>query len=84
MKPGGRLVYSVCSLEPEEGPHMVAGLLSRRPDLRLDPIAPAEVGHLTGVLTPAGELRTLPCHLPDPDPRMAGLDGFYAARIAGF
>ena len=32
-------------------------------------------------LTPAGDLRTLPCHLPDPDPRMAGLDGFYAARL---
>jgi len=26
-------------------------------------------------------LRTLPCHLPDADPRMAGLDGFYAARL---
>ena len=34
------------------------------------------------LLTPEGDLRTLPCHLPDPDPRMAGLDGFYAARIA--
>jgi 16S rRNA (cytosine967-C5)-methyltransferase len=33
------------------------------------------------VLTPAGDLRTLPCHLPDPNPRLAGLDGFYTARI---
>jgi 16S rRNA (cytosine967-C5)-methyltransferase len=32
-------------------------------------------------LTPDGDLRTLPCHLPDPDSRMAGLDGFYAARL---
>ena len=32
-------------------------------------------------VTPAGDLRTLPCHWPDPDPRMAGLDGFYAARL---
>ena len=33
--------------------------------------------------TASGDLRTLPCHLPDADPRMAGLDGFYAARIVG-
>ena len=33
------------------------------------------------LLTADGDLRTLPCHLPDADPRMAGLDGFYAARI---
>jgi 16S rRNA (cytosine967-C5)-methyltransferase len=26
-------------------------------------------------------LRTLPCQLPNPDPRMAGFDGFYAARL---
>jgi 16S rRNA (cytosine967-C5)-methyltransferase len=26
-------------------------------------------------------LRTLPLHLPDPDPRWGGLDGFYAARL---
>jgi 16S rRNA (cytosine967-C5)-methyltransferase len=29
----------------------------------------------------AGDLRTLPIHLPDPDPRWGGLDGFYAARM---
>ncbi|NJM07807.1 hypothetical protein HC891_18850, partial [Candidatus Gracilibacteria bacterium] len=33
-------------------------------------------------ITAAGELRTLPCHLPDADPRLAGLDGFFAARLA--
>ena len=34
------------------------------------------------LLTPQGELRTLPCHWAyDPEPRMGGLDGFYAARI---
>jgi 16S rRNA (cytosine967-C5)-methyltransferase len=32
-------------------------------------------------VTPAGDLRTLPCHWPDAEPRMAGLDGFYAARL---
>ena len=32
-------------------------------------------------VTADGDLRTLPCHLPDPDPRFAGLDGFYVARM---
>jgi 16S rRNA (cytosine967-C5)-methyltransferase len=32
-------------------------------------------------VTEAGDLRTLPSHWPDPDPRMGGLDGFYAARL---
>src|SRR5439155_5161846 len=81
VKPGGRLIYCVCSLEPEEGSEAVAALLRRQPGLRLDPVSPQEIGNLADLLTPAGELRTLPCHLPDPDPRMAGLDGFYAARI---
>ena len=81
IKPGGRLVYCVCSLEPEEASEAVAALLRRQPGLRLDPIVPSEIGNLPDLLTPAGELRTLPCHLPDPNPRMAGLDGFYAARI---
>ena len=28
-----------------------------------------------------GDLRTLPCQWPHADPRLAGLDGFYAARL---
>jgi 16S rRNA (cytosine967-C5)-methyltransferase len=28
-----------------------------------------------------GDLRTLPCQLPDTDSRFAGIDGFYAARL---
>ncbi len=81
LRPGGTLVYCTCSLEPEEGEQAVAELLARNPDLRRRPVAAEEVGGLAEFLTPEGDLRTLPCHLPDPDPRMAGLDGFYAARI---
>jgi 16S rRNA (cytosine967-C5)-methyltransferase len=40
-----------------------------------------DFSYLDGLITPAGDLRTLPCAWPDPDPRMAGLDGFYAARL---
>jgi 16S rRNA (cytosine967-C5)-methyltransferase len=36
---------------------------------------------LEGLVTPLGELRTLPCDWPDADARMSGLDGFFAARL---
>jgi 16S rRNA (cytosine967-C5)-methyltransferase len=39
VRPGGRLVYSVCSLEPEETVQQVQWLLQQRPDLELE--APA-------------------------------------------
>ena len=81
VKPGGTLVYCTCSLEPEECEQAVEALLGRNPGLRRHPIGADEVAGLAELLTPEGDLRTLPCHLPDPDPRMAGLDGFYSARI---
>jgi 16S rRNA (cytosine967-C5)-methyltransferase len=81
VRPGGVLVYSTCSLEPEECEHMVAALLARNSDLRRKPIAAAEVGGMAELVDAKGELRTLPHHLPDSDPRMSGLDGFFAARI---
>ncbi len=81
LKPGGLLVYCVCSLEPEEGIGIVTDFLAGNSGFRRRPISAAEIGGIEGSLTPAGDLRTLPCGLPDPDPRMAGLDGFFAARI---
>lgn len=80
-KPGGTVVFCTCSLEPEEGEQAVAALLAARTDIKRHPIAEAEVFGLGEVLTADGDLRTLPCHLPDGEPRMAGLDGFFAARL---
>ena len=81
LKPGGTLIYCTCSLEPEEGEQAVATLLAAEPALRRDPIAAAEVAGLSEILTPEGDLRTLPCHLPNADPKLGGLDGFFAARL---
>jgi 16S rRNA (cytosine967-C5)-methyltransferase len=49
--------------------------------LRRLPVSAAEVGGIDAFVTGSGDLRTLPCQMPDSDPRMAGLDGFYAARL---
>jgi 16S rRNA (cytosine967-C5)-methyltransferase len=80
-KPGGLIVYCVCSLEPEEGEHQIAAALARHAHLRHRPIEAREVAGHSELINEAGDLRTLPCHLPDHDSRMAGLDGFYAARL---
>ena len=81
LKPGGTLVYCTCSLEPEEGEQAIAALLAAEPAMRRAPVAASEVAGLSEILTSEGDLRTLPCHLPHADPRLGGLDGFYAARL---
>lgn len=81
LKPGGCLVYCVCSLEPEEGATQIASLLARDARLARKPISADEICGHGELLTSDGDLRTLPFHLPDADPRWAGLDGFYAARL---
>jgi 16S rRNA (cytosine967-C5)-methyltransferase len=81
LKPGGTLVYCTCSLEPEEGEAAVTALLSAESGLKRAPIAPDEVAGLAEIINPQGDLRTLPSHLAHADPRLGGLDGFYAARL---
>lgn len=80
LKPGGTLVYCTCSLEAEEGENQIAALLARDPRLRRHPVAAQEVSD-SAFVTPDGDMRTLPCHWADADSRLAGLDGFYAARL---
>jgi 16S rRNA (cytosine967-C5)-methyltransferase len=75
VKPGGKLVYCVCSLEPEEGEGQVKGFLNRHPDFRLEPIAPGEGGAPAASITADGTLRILPFHMD------GGGDGFFAARF---
>jgi 16S rRNA (cytosine967-C5)-methyltransferase len=81
LKPGGTLVYCTCSLEPEEGEQAVAALLGTSTEVRRAPVTADEVADLGEIINADGDLRTLPCHLPHDDPRLGGLDGFYAARL---
>ena len=80
-RPGGTIVFCTCSLEPEEGEDIVRAALEADQRIARNPIAVAQFPALEGLITAQGDLRTLPCHWPDPDPRMSGLDGFYAARL---
>ena len=71
VKPGGRLVYAVCSLEREEGEERALAC-----PLAIDPIRPEE---LPPGVTPAtqGWVRTEPGQLAE----AGGLDGFFMARF---
>jgi len=72
LKPGGRLIFATCSLQPEEG----EAHLARAAGLGLahDPFHAQDLPGLPEAITPAGCLRTRP------DMR-GGMDGFFAARF---
>ncbi|MEO1046246.1 MAG: RsmB/NOP family class I SAM-dependent RNA methyltransferase [Pseudomonadota bacterium] len=76
VRPGGMLLYAVCSLEPEEGEQQMAAFLEAHGDFATNPIRPDE---LPVGLHPDenGHLRILPQHLAD----QGGMDGFFIARL---
>ena len=74
VKPGGSLVYAVCSLEPQEGEERIDSFLAERSDFRLEP-APAAVDGVTPHRS--GWLRVLPGMLE----AEGGLDGFFTAHL---
>jgi 16S rRNA (cytosine967-C5)-methyltransferase len=74
-RPGGRLVYCVCSLEPEEGEAQAQAFLARHPDFALAPAAPGEGGAPEASRLADGTLRLLPHQ------RVGGQDGFFVARF---
>jgi 16S rRNA (cytosine967-C5)-methyltransferase len=76
VPPGGTIVYSVCSLEPEEGPEVVADLIARLGGLKIvDPRQAWDLlpGDLVDEGPPGPHLRTWP-HRHD-------TDGFFAAVL---
>jgi 16S rRNA (cytosine967-C5)-methyltransferase len=81
LKPGGTLVYSTCSLEPEEGEAQIASLMVRHNGLRLDEIGKDEMAGEAEWIEPSGCLRTFPYELKLDSPEWSGMDGFFAARL---
>lgn len=81
LKPGGRLVYCTCSLEPEEGENQIEAFLARHPEMERADVHPGEITGIDEFLSPLGDVRTTPDAWPDADPRRAGLDGFFASRL---
>ena len=83
LRPGGRLVYAVCSMQREEGEAridatLVSGMLfGAGSGLRLDPFTEAELAILPQARTPQGFLRTHPGLWAE----AGGMDGFFAARL---
>ncbi len=74
VKPGGTLVYCVCSLEAAEGPDRIARLLASGAAVERVVIKPAEIHGLAETLLPQGDVQTLPCHA-------GGMDGFFISRL---
>jgi 16S rRNA (cytosine967-C5)-methyltransferase len=74
-KPGGSLVYSVCSLEPEEGEQVADWFLSERSDYALDPVQPGELA--AEIPIQDGRVRVLPGTFE----AEGGADGFFVARF---
>jgi 16S rRNA (cytosine967-C5)-methyltransferase len=69
VRPGGLLVYSVCTFTAAEGPEQIARFLSDHAEFAVEP----PPGALAAAAGPDGSLRTFPHH--------HAADAFYAIRL---
>lgn len=77
MKPASLLVYSVCSLQPEEGEQQIANLLANCPDVTLCPVDATSHAMPPEWVNAQGMVRTLPHFWAE----KGGMDGFFAAVL---
>lgn len=76
LKPGGTLVYAVCSLEPEEGEAIARDFVDSHPGFAIEPVDSAALP--SGIpVAPEGWMRILPGQIADP----GGSDGFFIVRF---
>jgi 16S rRNA (cytosine967-C5)-methyltransferase len=86
VRAGGRVVYSTCSLEPEENEQVVAAVLAENPQVRQISLAPAiDTLQRNGILSPGGADRMQQCLTPGGALRLlpgaVPTDGFFVALI---
>lgn len=79
VRPGGRVVFSNCSLDPVEGEEVVAAILADNTHIAIEPVGSLE--GLEEAIQPDGTVRTTPAMLARTPARLGGLDGFYAACL---
>lgn len=73
LRPGGRLVYAVCSFEPEENEGVIEAFLQKHPEFAIDIPKIAGTVQANRFITPQGYSKTLP--------HLEGMDGFFAAVL---
>jgi 16S rRNA (cytosine967-C5)-methyltransferase len=76
LKPGARMVYAVCSLQPEEGPARIQAALQSGL-WKAAPFLPGELPGIEDAMTPEGFVRTTPSLWLE----QGGVDGFFIARM---
>ena len=72
VRSGGAIVYSVCSIAPEEGEGVVDGFLARHDDFEIDR-GMVSREEFMDVIDARGFMKTRP--------DAGGLDGFFAVRL---
>jgi 16S rRNA (cytosine967-C5)-methyltransferase len=76
LRPGGRLVYAVCSMEPEETTAVVDQFLNSHPDFDIDRTIGNLLPAAAALVDPRGALATYP--------HRHGMDGFYMIALKKF
>lgn len=82
IKPGGVIIFSNCSLEPEEGEDMITQYVADNQDkVEIEPIDSSLCLGFQSAITEDGFIRTTPDFSLNEDDQLQGADGFFAARL---